>query len=381
MSTADLQGDCDPRFGAVRDAFAANWTEHGEVGASLCVMVGGETVVDLWGGHANADRSQPWRRDTIANVYSSTKGVAAVAAAMLVDRGQLDVERPVTDYWPEFNRDGQPGKSDILVRHLLTHEAGLAGVDADLPDGAVLDWDTMIDALERQAPLWTPGESMGYHAITYGWLVGEIIRQVDGRTCGQFVRDEIAEPLGVDFYIGLPESEDARTADLIPAPGAGPIGVSTDGSLAAKALGLAAPRLAGSVNSREWRAAELAAANGHGNGRSLAAIYSALAQGGGGLCGADAVDICAATEHAHRDDLVLGFAVRRSLGFILSTAGGRYEWGPNPRTFGHSGAGGSLGFADPDAQIGFGYVMNQMSAGLGADPRWKPMIDAVYASL
>lgn len=378
MTAVELQGDCDPRFGAVRDAFAANWTDHDEVGASLSVIVGGETVVDLWGGHADAERSRAWQRDTIANVYSSTKGIAAAAAAMLVDRGTLDVERPVVDYWPEF---AQAGKSEIKVRHLLTHEAGLAGVDEELPDGAVLDWDRMIAALERQAPIWTPGEAMGYHAITYGWLVGEVIRRIDGRTCGEFVRDEIAGPLGVDFFIGLPESEDLRTADLIPAPGAAPIGAAPPDNLAARALGLAAPRLAGTVNSREWRAAELPAANGHGNGRSLATIYSALAQGGGDLLARDAIEACGPTEHAAREDMVLGFLVRRSLGFILSTAGGRYEWGPNPRTFGHSGAGGSLGFADPDAEIGFGYVMNQMSAGLGADPRWKPMIDAVYASL
>ena len=378
MSQVALHGDCDPRFDAVRAAFEANWSEHGEVGASLSVMVGGETVVDLWGGHADAERSRSWERDTIANVYSSTKGVAAAAAAMLVDRGELDVERPVVDYWPEF---GQAGKSEIKVRHLLTHEAGLAGVDEELPDGAVLDWDHMIGALERQAPMWTPGEGMGYHAITYGWLVGEVIRRIDGRTCGEFVRDEIAGPLGVDFYIGLPEAEDARTADLIAAPGTGPIGVGPQDNLAARALGLAAPRLAGSVNSREWRAAELPAANGHGNARALATMYSALAHGGGPLLGGDAVELCGPTEHAAREDMVLGFEVRRSLGFILSTAGGRYEWGPNPRTFGHSGAGGSLGFADPDAGIGFGYVMNQMSAGLGADPRWKPMIDAVYASV
>lgn len=378
MTAIELQGHCEPRFGAVRDAFAANWSDHAEVGASLCVIVGGETVVDLWGGYADEARTQPWERDTIANVYSSTKGIAAVAAAMLVDRGELDVERPVVDYWPEF---GQAGKSEIKVRHLLTHESGLAGIDEDLPDGASLDWDYMVGALERQAPMWTPGEGMGYHAISYGWLVGEVIRRITGLSCGQFVQQEISTPLGVDFYIGLPESEDARTADLIAAPGAPPIGVTAQDNLAAKALGLAAPRLAGTVNSREWRVAELPGANGHGNARAMATIYASLAQGGGDLLSAESIEACGATEHAAREDLVLGFLVRRSLGFILSTAGGRYEWGPNPRTFGHSGAGGSLGFADPDAGIGFGYVMNQMSAGLGADPRWKPMIDAVYASL
>ena len=381
MSAVEIRGECDPRFERVRAAFAANFAERGEVGASLCVIAAGEAVVDLWGGHADEARTRPWERGTIANVYSSTKGVAALAAAMLVDRGELDVERPVADYWPEF---GQAGKEAITVRQLLTHEAGLAGVDEELPDLAVLDWDYMVGAMERQAPLWIPGEGLGYHAVTYGWLVGEVIRRIAGKTCGEFVRDEIAGPLGVDFFIGLPESEDVRTADMIPASGDGPIVPADPGSLAAKALGFVNPRVAGTVNSREWRAAELPAANGHGNGRALARIYAAMAQGGE-LDGARLLSsdgVAAAAAHAvSADDLVLGFPVKRALGFIISLPGGRYEWGPSPNAYGHSGAGGSLGFADPDAEIGFGYVMNQMSAGLGADPRWAPMIDAVYASL
>lgn len=376
MTSLEPQGTCAPRFAALREAFARNWSEHGEAGASLCVVERGEIVVDLWGGWTDEARSRPWQRDTIANVYSTTKGVAAVAAAMLADRGALDVQRPVAHYWPEF---AQAGKDQITVHQLLTHEAGLVGVDEELPDGAVLDWDRMITALERQAPLWQPGQGLGYHAITYGWLVGEVIRRIDGRTCGQFVRDEIAAPLGVDCYIGLPESEDARTAQLIPAPGSDGIGIPPEG-LAAKALGLASPRLAGDVNSREWRAAELPAANGHSNARALATIYGALANGGAPLLSTAGVER-AAEHQVTADDLVLGFQVRRALGFILSTPGGRYEWGPNPRTFGHSGAGGSLAFADPDQQIGFAYVMNQMSAGLGADPRWKPMLNALYAAL
>lgn len=381
MSAAEIRGECDPRFERVRAAFAANFAERGEVGASLCVIVVGETVVDLWGGHADEARTRPWERGTIANVYSSTKGVAALAAAMLVDRGELDVEHPVADYWPGF---GQAGKEAITVRQLLTHEAGLAGVDEELPDLAVLDWDYMVGAMERQAPLWRPGEGLGYHAVTYGWLVGEVIRRIAGKTCGEFVRDEIAGPLGIDFFIGLPESEDARTADMIPAAGDGPIVPADPGSLAAKALGFVNPRVAGTVNSREWRAAELPAANGHGNGRALARIYAAMAQGGelDGTRLLSSDGVAAAAAHAvSADDLVLGFPVKRALGFIISLPGGRYEWGPNPNAYGHSGAGGSIGFADPDAEIGFGYVMNQMSAGLGADPRWAPMIDAVYASL
>ena len=376
MPPVELHGDCDPRFAPLRDAFARNWSDHAEIGASLCVVERGQVVVDLWAGWADAAQTRPWQQDTIANVYSTTKGVAAVAAAILADRGALDVARPVAHYWPEF---AQAGKDQITVHQLLTHEAGLVGIDEELPDGAVLDWDRMIAALERQTPLWPPGQGLGYHAITYGWLVGEVIRRIDGRTCGEFVRDEIAAPLGVDFYIGLPASEDPRTAELIPAPGSDGLAIPPEG-LAAKALGLASPRLAGDVNSRAWRAAELPAANGHANARALATIYGSLAAGGAPLLSAQGVENAA----AHRitaDDLVLGFQVRRALGFILSTPGGRYEWGPNPRTFGHSGAGGSLAFADPDRQIGFGYVMNQMSAGLGADPRWKPMLNALYASL
>lgn len=381
MTAVEIHGDCDPRFERVRDAFAGNFSERGEVGASLCVIVDGEPVVDLWGGHADAERARAWERDTIANVYSSTKGVAALAAAMLADRGDLDVERPVVDYWPEF---GQAGKDAITVRQLLTHEAGLAGVDEKLPDLAVLDWEYMIGAMERQAPLWTPGEGLGYHAVTYGWLMGEVIRRIAGKTCGEFVRDEIAGPLGVDFFIGLPESEDARTAEMIPPDGGNPIEQPDPDSLAGKALGFVNPRVAGTVNSRGWRAAELPAANGHGNGRALARIYAAMARGGelDGVRLLSSDGVAAATAHAvSADDLVLGFPVKRALGFIISLPGGRYEWGPNPNAYGHSGAGGSIGLADPDAKIGFGYVMNQMSAGLGADPRWAPMIDAVYASL
>ena len=381
MTAVEIQGSCDPRFERVREAFADNFSERGEAGASLCLIVDGETVLDLWGGRADAEGARAWQRDTIANVYSSTKGVAALAAAMLADRGLLDVEAPVAEYWPEFAR---AGKDAITVRQLLTHEAGLAGIDEELPDLGVLDWDYMIGAIERQAPLWTPGEGLGYHAVTYGWLVGEVIRRITGKTCGEFVSDEIAVPLGVDFFIGLPASEDARTADMIPPESGNPIEPPEPNSLAAKALGFVNPRVAGTVNSREWRAAELPAANGHGNARALARIYAAMARGGelDGVRLLSPEGVAAASTHAVTDDdLVLGFPVKRALGFLISLPGGRYEWGPSPNTYGHSGAGGSLGFADPDAGIGFGYVMNQMSAGLGADPRWAPMINAVYASL
>jgi CubicO group peptidase (beta-lactamase class C family) len=301
---------------------------------------------------------------------------------MLVDRGLLEVDAPVVKYWPEF---GQAGKERIPVRWLLSHEAGLAAIEEHLPPGGALDWETVIHALERQAPLWEPGTAMGYHAITYGWLVGEVIRRITGKTPGTFVREEISTPLGIDMFIGLPASEDARTADMLTAaPGQAPLPAADPNSLAAKAMATASPPQGANVNSREWRAAELPAANGTGNARALARLYGAMARGGEidgvRLLNKPAIDLFA-TEVVGGADKVLGIDARRGLGFILSSPGGRYHWGPNPRTFGHSGAGGSLGFADPDAKIGFGYAMNQMASGLSADPRWAGLIESVYASI
>jgi CubicO group peptidase (beta-lactamase class C family) len=382
MPETIIHGETEPGFAPVREAFQSLFRDQGEVGSALCLVLDGRTVVDIWGGSADAARTRPWQRDTIVNVYSTTKGITAVAAAMLVDRGLLDVEAPVANYWPEF---AAAGKERIPVKWLLSHEAGLPAVDASIPPGGALDWGTMIALLAAQKPAWEPGKAMGYHAITYGWLVGEVIRRVTGKTPGQFVRDEIAKPLGADFFIGLPEEEDARTADIIPPAGQPALGGGrAPDSLAARALGIASPPAGAPVNSRAWRAAELPAANGHSDARALARIYGALARGGEidgvRLLGQPAIDRFAAEAVSGRD-CVLDMDVRRTLGFILSTPGGRYHWGPNPRTFGHSGAGGSLGFADPGTRLGFGYVMNQMSAGLSADPRWAPMIDAVYRCL
>lgn len=377
----EIQGFVAPRFERVKDALERSFRDLGDVGASLSVVVDGEAVVDAWGGYADAARTRPWERDTIVNVYSTTKGITAVAAALLADQGKLDPEAPTSAYWPEF---GRSGKRKLPVKWLLSHEAGLPIVEGPLPDGAALDWETMVHALEAQAPIWEPGTAMGYHAITYGWLVGEVIRRIAGRSVGVYVRDALAKPLGVDLFIGTPESEDARIAEMIPAPTGSRSPLGRDNPLAANVGRLMAPPLGAGVNTREWRAAELPAANGHTNARALARLYGALARGGEidrvQLLSADGVE-AAAREQVAGTDCVLDMDVRRSLGFILSSPGGRYEWGPGTRTFGHSGAGGSLGFADPDRRVGFGYAMNRMSAGLDADPRWKPLIDAVYASL
>ena len=382
MGDVTILGECSESFGPAREAFESLFSAYGDVGASFAVVVDGETVLDLWGGWCDAARARPWTHETIVNLYSTTKGITALAAAILVDRGLLDVDKPVIAYWPEF---GAAGKAEIPVRWLLSHQAGLPVVDGEIAPRGVLKWSTMIGLLERQAPSWEPGTKMGYHAITYGWLVGEVIRRITAKAPGAFIRDEIAEPLGVDFFVGTPASEDHRIADMLMPGGNLAATLATDGgSLAARALGIGSPPGGAHVNSREWRAAELLAANGHGNAPALARIYGALARGGevDGVRLVQPSTIEAfTTEQASGRDEVIGIEARRGLGFILNSPGGRYHWGPNPCTFGHSGAGGSLGFADPDTRLGFGYAMNQMMSGLSADPRWHVMIDAVYDCL
>lgn len=382
MADVEVEGSIAPGFERVGDALAKSFREHGEVGASVSVVVDGETKVDIWAGHADKERTRPWAQDTIVNLYSTTKGVAAAEAAILVDRGLLDVEAPVVRYWPEF---GEAGKQDIPVKWLLSHQAGLPAIDEPLPPGGALHWPTVIGALERQKPEWIPGSEMGYHAITYGWLIGEVIRRISGMSPGAFLQKEISRPLGIDLFIGTSAAEDVRTAEMIPPQGAPALPTGPDPtSLPARALGIANPPAGANVNSREWRAAELPAANGHGNARALARLYGAMARGGdiGGvkLMGPGTIERFA-REEAACIDKVIGFEVRRGLGFILNSPGGRYHWGPNAGTFGHSGAGGSLGFADPRAKLGFGYAMNQMTSGLSADPRWANLIDAAYACL
>ncbi|HEV8573274.1 MAG TPA: serine hydrolase domain-containing protein [Dehalococcoidia bacterium] len=394
MKTAlEVQGVCDERFGAVRNAFAGNFAAHDEVGASVSVVVDGQTVVDLWGGHMDAARTRPWERDTIVCVWSTTKGVVATCAQRLVDQGLLDLDAPVAKYWPEF---AQAGKSEIPVRYLLSHQAGLPAISEPLPPGSLYEWDLMVRALEKQEPWWTPGTKHGYHAFTFGWLVGEVIRRVAGMSVGAYFRKEIAEPLGLDFYIGLGPEHDARTAEMIaaeaPQPGETNFVVEMirdPQSMSFKVLAnppdLFAP---GVVNTREWRAAEIPAANGHGNARSVARLYGALARGGE-IEGPDgqAVRVLspeaierATIEQARGGDEVMGLNLRIALGFFLTSPDA--QLGPNSGAFGHSGAGGSLGFADPDARLGFGYAMNRMiQEDTLTDPRWAPLIDAVYASL
>ncbi len=388
MAVPTIRGECESRFGRVREAFAKNFAEAGEAGASVAVALDGEMVVDLWAGHTDRTETRPWGRDTIVCVYSTTKGIVALAAHILAERGLLDLEAPVAVVWPEF---AQTGKERLPLRLLLTHEAGLPVIDAALPVGADLDWALMVDALARQAPVWPPGEAQGYHTATFGWLVGEVIRRASGRSVGAFVREEIAGPLGVDFLIGFGPGEDARVADLLRARAPGgavssPLAAAmTDpSSLTARSFTLAPRGPDKGPNSRAFRASEQPSANGHTNARALATIYGALGAGGAWrghrLLSAEGVRR-AGTEQTLGEDVILRSPIRRSLGFMMPVPGSGDARGAN--AFGHAGMGGSLGFADPDAGLGFGYAMNQMWASTldGDDPRADRLVRAVYASL
>ena len=388
--TAEIRGRAHPKFEPVKEAFAKEFADGNEVGASLCVTLEGELVVDLWAGSKDREGELPWKRDTLANVYSTTKGITAIAAHRLVDEGLLDLDAPVARYWPEF---AQNGKERLPVRWLLSHEAGLAAIAKPIPPETIYDWDTMTALLAEQKPWWEPGTAHGYHALTFGWLVGEVVRRIRGKKIGDVVRDEIARPLGVEFEIGFGPALDARVAPLHqgplhPAPDGGP-GMDLMQQIQANPEGLLArtfgnpPLLAVSPNDRAWRAAELAAANGHSNAFSLARIYGALANGGEidgvRLLSRDAI-ARARTEQVNGKDEVLPLPTRLGLGFFLPTEA--EPLGPNPRVFGHGGAGGSYSMADPENRLSFGYVMNLMHTGLWlVDPRPRRLLAAAYACL
>jgi CubicO group peptidase (beta-lactamase class C family) len=391
-AAVEIHGECHPRFGRVRDAFAREFAQGNELGASLCLTLEGETVVDLHAGFVDRARTRPWRRDVLANVYSTTKGLTALAAHRLADEGVLDLDAPVARYWPEF---AQAGKARIPVRWLLSHQAGLPAVRRPLPPEALYDWQTMTAALAAQEPWWEPGTRHGYHAVTFGWLVGEVVRRIRGRSLGDVVRDEIARPLGVDFEIGFGPELDARVAPLLPGPAHAPEGGGAPGFDLASAItsdpeGLLAKAFANppaldpaQLLTRAWRAAELPAVNGHSNAHSLARIYGALANGGaiGGvrLLSREAVER-ARIEQVDGPDAVLPLRTRLALGFFLPTD--EEPVGPNRRAFGHGGAGGSYSFADPEHRLSCGYVMNLMHTGLWlVDPRPRRLLSAAYACL
>jgi CubicO group peptidase (beta-lactamase class C family) len=374
--TAPIHGVCDPKFARVKAAFEANFEKNGDVGASVAITHEGRFVVDLWGGHLDAERTAPWREDTIVNVWSSTKPMAAMCLLMLADRGEVDLYAPVAKYWPEF---AQNGKTGVEVRHFLSHNAGLSGMDERVEGDALYDWDWMTKALARQAPWWEPGTQSGYHALTQGHLIGEVVRRVTGQTIGNFFRQEFTEPLGADFRIGTPESADPRIANLIP-PAQG-VQTRNDGSIASRTF--ANPAISVSATrTRAWRAAEIPAANGHGNARSIVRAQTHMANGGSAF-GKTIMSEAGAARIFDRQsatkDLVLGLPVVFGMGYGLSTP--QFPLGPSERIAYWGGYGGSSVVVDPDARLCVSYVMNRMEAGLMGDPRGFSLLQAAYASL
>jgi CubicO group peptidase (beta-lactamase class C family) len=382
-----VHGTVSNGYERVRDAFETNFREGGEVGAAFCLHVKSRKVVDLWGGLTDV-KGKTWKENTPALVFSTTKGATAICAMMLVDQKRLDIDAPVAQYWPEF---AAGGKADIPVRMLLNHQAGLPVVDAPLSRAQVLEVAPIVDALAKQTPVWPPGSRHGYHALTYGWLVGELVRRITGKSIGRFFREEVAGPLGLDFWIGLPADEESRVARLITAPSptdpailAQMAALFGPDSLAGRALSLngamSGPPGGDSVfNLPEVHRSEIPAANGITTARSLSRLYAACigTVKGTRLFGKRTLDKALKIQ-SDAPDAVLGLRTTFGLGF-MRTGPEIQMLGPN--SFGHAGAGGSLGFGDFDSGVGFGYVMNQMGSGLLIDPRAARLIGAVRECL
>lgn len=393
---AQIDGWTATGFEGVRDAFTANFENGSEVGAAFSAYHRGQKVVDLWGGVADQTTGRPWEEDTIILVFSTTKGMTAICANKLAQEGRLDTDAPVVDYWPTF---GKNGKEEIPVSYLLSHQAGLAWVDGEMTAEEALSWEPVIEALENQHPNWHPGSQHGYHATTYGWLVGEVIRRVSGRSVGTYLREEVADPLGLDLWIGLPENQEGRVARLISML---PEGISVDSladpgddpvlQMVAQFLGpdsmlgraLFAPGGALTdmdiFNSRAMRAAEVPAANGVSDARSLARLYASCTGDVDGVRILTPEQLGRATTQLTEgpNTVLMGMDIQFGLGFMLHSdlvaLGG-------PRSFGHFGAGGSVGWADPEAELAFGYIMNRMDLGLAGDLRSFNLINACYDAI
>jgi len=375
-----INGTCAPEYEPVRDAFAANFAERDEIGASVAVVAAGQLVVDLWAGWADPARTRPWQADTLTNVWSTTKAMTSVAAHILVDRGELDPDAPVARYWPEF---AAAGKADIPVRWIMSHQSGLSGLTVPTTLQDYYDWDKITGLLAAQAPLWEPGTASGYQAMTFGFLVGEVIRRISGRSPGRFFAAEVAGPLGADFHIGLPASELGRCSDVQGVrPSEGEQAALAQAYANAHPAAMAAllnPSLTGDeANDDAWRMAELPAANGHGTARALVTVFGTLVDGSNRLLSEKTLR-AACTGQGRFTDLVLGVPLEFGLGFGLSGREGHY--GPNPAAFGHDGFGGSAVGADPETGLAFAYVMNRMGMNLVDDPRKMALIDGIYRGI
>jgi CubicO group peptidase (beta-lactamase class C family) len=375
----EVNGTCDERFNAVRDVLAANLENGQDVGASAAVVVDGELVVDIWGGVIDQETNAPWERDTIINVWSTTKTMTALCALILADRGELDLNAPVARYWPEF---AAAGKENVLVRHLMAHTAGLSGWQEPITVEDLYDWEKVTSLLAAQAPWWEPGTQSGYHAVTQGYLVGEVVRRVSGESLGTFFAKEVAGPVNADFHIGTGPECDDRVARVIPPPDSLADAAPDPASIAGRTFANPAGPLGAEWSWTEaWRRAEIPAANGHGNARSVALIQSAVSHGGeaGGarlLSAGGTAPIF--EEQANGTDLVLGVPMRLGIGYGLT--GPEVPLSPNKACF-WGGWGGSIVVNDLDKRMTAAYVMNKMGEGTTGDIRGASIVLAALAAL
>lgn len=380
MSQTTIDGFAHDKFAAAREAFEANFKNGEELGASFCATVEGETVVDLWGGFADGERTRPWTRDTIVNVYSITKTMTALTALLLADRGELDFSATVAKYWPEFAANG---KDRITVAQLMSHSSGLSGWRPAVSGADFYDWEKVTSMLAAQAPLWEPGTASGYHVYTFGFLIGEVVRRIAGKSLGTVFREEIAEPLGADFRIGLPASEDHRVADLV---GLEPPPATADLQLTEvqRITFIDTQTDVSSTRTRAWRGAEIPAANGHGNARSIAQIHALLANGGiakGKRIMSEAGCRKALEQQIEGPDLAMrGMQVRFGLGFGLPSP--ILKLAPlNSNSLFWAGGGGAFALIDMDARTTFAYTMNKMQRSLIGDERSFRIIRAMWQVL
>ncbi len=387
VDTSKIHGFCDERFKNVKEIFAENFELGLDLGASLAVTHEGKYVIDLWGGYADEAKTKQWERDTIVNVYSTTKIMTSICILILLDRGELDLDAPVAKYWPEF---AQNGKEDIPVRYLLCHSAGLPGFDKQFDLEGLYDWDFCVNMLAGQKPWWKPGKKSGYHAITFGYLLGELVRRISGRSVGTFFQEEIARPLNADFYIGLPEEHDGRVAELVPPKLSAFFRILASRVFSkllfwhptikvfSKPKQTSMEDFVGASRTRAWRAAEIPAANGHGNARSIARIGALLACGGEldglRLLSSSTIEK-ALEEQSFGKDLVLRVPIRYGLGFGLPSETVPL---PNPRSLYWGGLGGSIAFIDLDTKISCGFAMNKMMMGTQGDIRSERFREALY---
>lgn len=384
-----IGGACAAGFEAVRDAFVQNFSDGDEVGAAVAVWVDGDLVVNLWGGYSDARRRRHWRENTLASVFSGTKGLTSTCVHLLADRGEIDLSAPVAAYWPEF---GVNGKQDITVASVLGHRSGVIGPRTRLHWSDTSDWDRVCGELAAAAPWWTPNTAQGYHMVSFGFILGEVVRRVTGRTIGQYLRTEIAEPMGADVHIGLPTAEHSRCAEMVNKPhirdvlarGQAPgHPVSLDEHPMAGlaiAMGFVPDDELGSNELTRWRTAEFPGTNGHVSALGLATFYNGLAQEK--LLSREQMDIARVSQGGFDTDVVLGPRVADhgwGLGYMLNQRG---VAGPNLRSFGHGGSGGSYGFVDLENRIGYAYVMNYFDATkCNADPRSTVLSDEVYRAI